>query len=118
MVKKYHKRWFSVVYLADEYVLVCQFNYNFEKFNIDLLPVYFVLPVVKRFEMRSPHKNMKSHHGAGSGKKAGRCQFYTNFFPEELTNVSGARELREIWNLLKPVPLESKARSKYIKNAA
>ena len=37
----------------------------------------------------------------GSGKKADRCQSYTNFFPEGLTNVCGARELREIWSLLK-----------------
>ena len=32
----------------------------------------------------------------GSGKKAGRCQSYTNFFPEGLTDVCGAMELREI----------------------
>ena len=74
-------------------------NYNFEKFNLDLSPVYFVLHVVKRFEIHSPQKNMKCRHAASGKKiwqKAGRCQFYTNFFPEGLTNVCGARELREI----------------------
>ena len=41
----------------------------------------------------------------GSGEKAGRCQSCTNFFSEALTNVCGARELRKIWNVLKPFSL-------------
>ena len=55
----------------------------------------------EKVEVHSHHKNMKSHHAA-AGKmirqKAGRCQSYTtwNFFPEGLSNVCGARELREI----------------------
>ena len=92
MVKNYHKRWFFVNYLPDEYV-------SSTIILRKLWPVYFVLSVVKRFEVHSPHKNMKSHH-AVAGKiirqKAGRCQSYTNFFPEELSNVCGAREVREI----------------------
>ena len=93
MVKIYHhKRWFFVICLADVYV---SFIYNVEKFN----SVYFVLPVVKIFEIHTPHKNMKVtmlQLVKGSGKKASRCQSCTKFFSEALTNVCGARELRKI----------------------
>ena len=53
----------------------------------------------------------------GSGKKAGRCQSYTNFFPEGLTDVCGAMELKSktSWSLF---PLGSESWSKYITNAA
>ena len=59
--------------------------------------MYFVSYVVKRFEVHSPHKNMKSHHAA-AGKIISQkgCQSYASFFPEGLSNVCGARELREI----------------------
>ena len=102
IVKKYHhKRWFSVICLADEYVS----STIILRISIQCILFYLWWKYLRYTPLTKIWKVTMLQLVKGSGKIAGRCQSCTNFFSEALTNVCGAKVLRKIRNLLKPFSL-------------